>query len=127
MIVGILLHHHVTVDTVKGGTTINVEVSTIDSVQQTIVEEDTVSLVHATRAKRSMEITPGDFLISTAQVQSLFIAILLVLSSVFDTVLPSWANVLWWCGVMSALFVVESANEHGKKNYARLKEETIST
>jgi hypothetical protein len=49
----------------------------------------------------------------------LFVSILIVGSAWWDTVLPNWAIALTYAAIMALLFLLETLNEAGKKNYRR--------
>ena len=54
----------------------------------------------------------------------LFITVLILASAFLDGVLPSWGVALWYGVLMAGLYIVETLNECGKKNYERLNAST---
>jgi hypothetical protein len=76
-IVALLHRHHVSVDTVKEERSTSVSMYGIDTVGQTVLEEDTIPRLSVTSYKGTGILRSGDFLVSTEQLQSVLLAILL--------------------------------------------------
>ena len=77
VIVELLRRHHITVSEVKRPTEIAVTAFSIDSVRRADIEEETQPLVSVTPHQLTKTFKPGDFMISTHQVQALLIASIL--------------------------------------------------
>ena len=76
-IVGLLRRHHINVEELTHQTELSVSAFFIDSISQASIEEETQPLVSVTSRQIRKTFEPGDFVISTHQVQSLLTAIIL--------------------------------------------------
>jgi hypothetical protein len=76
-IVSLLHRHHINIDTVQEKKTLRVSTYVIKSVGQTVLEEDTIPLLSVTSHKTVETLRKGDFLISTKQLKSVLLVILL--------------------------------------------------
>ncbi len=85
-IAALLYRHHVKIDTVRSETTVQASSYRIDSVGQTILEEDTLPRIAVTRQQVTATLNPGDFVVSTAQRQSRLLGIALEPESIWGIV-----------------------------------------
>ncbi len=76
-VLAVLARHHIAIDTVTRDSTIVATLYTTDSVGTTVIEGDTLPLLHTTAETAAVRLKLGDALIPTAQLQSRLIAILL--------------------------------------------------
>jgi hypothetical protein len=76
-IVELLLHHHINVDAVRHETTMNTSSYFIDSVGRSGAEENALPLVSVSCRQVNTTLRGGDFTISTGQLQSVLVAIIL--------------------------------------------------
>lgn len=82
-VIALLLRHHIKVETVRRERHPRGSFYLIDSVGQTVLEEDTLPLLSVTRRKGNISVKPGDFTVSTRQIQSVLLEILLEPESVW--------------------------------------------
>lgn len=76
-VLALLARHHIAINTVSRDSTIVATQYTTDRVGTTVIEGDTLPLLHTTAETAAVRLRPGDALIPTAQLQSRLIAILL--------------------------------------------------
>jgi len=77
LVAALLQRHHIAVDTVRTDSLASATVYMVDSVGSTVLEEDTIPLVSVSRRDTVARLRPGELLVSTRQLQSLLIPILL--------------------------------------------------
>lgn len=76
-VLALLARHHIAIETVTRDSTIVATQYITDSVGTTVIEGDTLPLLHTTAETAAVRLKPGDALIPTAQLQSRLIALLL--------------------------------------------------
>jgi hypothetical protein len=76
-VLALLARHHIAINTVTRDSTIVTTQYTTDRVGTTVIEGDTLPLLHTTAETAAVRLKPGDALVPTAQLQSRLIAILL--------------------------------------------------
>ncbi len=89
-IVALLRRHHVRVDTVRERAEFEGLRYTVDTVGQTVLEEDTLPLLSVGRHEERVVLNAGDFVIPTSQLHSLMMAIVLEPESVWG--LPKYPD-----------------------------------
>ncbi|MGA3243199.1 MAG: M14 family zinc carboxypeptidase [Bacteroidota bacterium] len=82
-IVELLRRHHINVEEFTRETELSVSAFFLDSVSQVSIEEETQPLVFVTSRQIKKTFRPGDFVISTHQLQSLLMAIILEPESIW--------------------------------------------
>ncbi|HXG01735.1 MAG TPA: M14 family zinc carboxypeptidase [Bacteroidota bacterium] len=76
-IVALLRRHHVAIDTLRSDTTLQATVYQVESLRNVVLEGDSVREAFTTPCSTIATLKPGDYLVSTAQLQALFLGIVL--------------------------------------------------